>query len=110
MRTVLALGHDGMGHGDDELGHRILKTFLQKTAALNKIEAIVLFNSGVKLATKGSPVAVELHQLHESGVDICTCGTCVDHFGLRDQLAFDEVSNMDAILQEMNNAEKLITL
>jgi intracellular sulfur oxidation DsrE/DsrF family protein len=99
-----------MGHGDDDLGQRILKTFLQKSALLNKLEAVVLFNGGVKLATKSSPVAAELHQLHESGVDICACGTCVDYYGLRDQMAVDEVSNMDAILQEMNNAEKLITL
>ena len=110
MKTVLALGHDGMGHGDKELGYRILKTFLQKSVSLNKLEAIVLFNSGVKLAAKDSPVAAELHQLQEAGVDIRPCGTCIDQFELRDRMAIDQISNMDAIIQELDNAEKIITL
>jgi selenium metabolism protein YedF len=110
MKTVLVLGHDGMGHGDAELGVRILGTFLRKSAAIKKLRGIVLFNSGVKLATAGSPVLAELQQLHDSGVDILPCGTCLEHFGLRDQLAVGEVSNMDAIVAEMSRAEKLVAL
>ncbi len=109
MRTVLVLGHDGMGHGDPKLGQQILATFLRKSPAL-KLTAIVLFNSGVKLATAGSPVLTELRQLHDNGVDIHACGTCVDYFELRDQIAVGEPSNMDAIVAELGRAEKVITL
>ena len=110
MRTVIALGHDGMGHGDADLGRRILGTFLRKTPALNKLSAVVLFNSGVRLAVEGSPLLAELHQLYEAGVDVKPCGTCLDHFGLRAKLAVGHVSNMDEIVDELNKAEKVITL
>ncbi len=110
MDTVLALGHDGMGHGDEELGRRVLGTFLRKSPAIRKLRAVVLFNSGVKLAVEGSPVLAELRQLHDNGVDICPCGTCLEHFGLTHKVAVGAVSNMDAIIDEMNRAEKVITL
>ena len=110
MKTVLALGHDGMGHGDPELGRRILATFLRKSPALKKLRAVVLFNSGVKLATEGSPVLAELRQLHDNGVDICPCGTCLEYFGLTNKLGVGEVSNMDAIIAELEKAEKVIAL
>lgn len=110
MKTVLALGHDGMGHGDGELGRKILATFLRKSGALRGLTAVVLFNSGVKLAAEGSPVLAELHQLHDDGVDIKPCGTCVDFFQIREKIQVGVVSNMDEIISEMNAAEKVITL
>ncbi len=110
MKTVIALGHDGMGHGDAELGRRVLATFLRKSGGLRELTAVVLFNSGVLLAAEGSPVLVELHQLHDAGVDIHPCATCVDHFGVRDRIAVGAISTMDEIIQELNRAEKVITL
>jgi selenium metabolism protein YedF len=110
MKTILVLGHDGMGHGDADLGRRILGTFLRKSPAIRKLQAVVLFNDGVKLAVEGSPVLAELRQLHDQGVDIYPCGTCLEHFGLTSKLAVGAVSNMDAIIDEMNRAEKVITL
>jgi selenium metabolism protein YedF len=110
VNTVLLLNHDGMGHGDPTLGLKILGTFLRKTPALDKLRAVLLVNGGVKLAIEGSPVLPELRQLHDNGVDICPCGTCLDHFGLREKLAVGEVSNMDAIVAELAKAEKVITL
>ncbi len=110
MKTVLILDHDGMGHGDPQLGQRILATFLRKSPALQKLRAVVLFNSGVKLVIEGSPVLTELRQLHDNGVDICPCGTCLEFFGLTSKLAVGEVSNMDAIIAELDQAEKVISL
>jgi hypothetical protein len=110
MKTVLVLGHDGMGHGDPELGRRILATLLRKSGVIRGLTAVVLFNGGVRLAADGSPVLGELHQLHEAGVDIKPCGTCVDFFHIRDKIQVGVVSNMDEIVAELNAAEKVITL
>ena len=110
MKTVLVLGHDGMGHGDSDLGRKILANFLRKSGAIRELTAVVLFNAGVKLAAEGSPVLAELHQLHEGGVDVKPCGTCVDAFQLRDKIQVGAVSNMDEIVSELNAAEKVITL
>lgn len=110
MRTIVVLGRDGMGQGDDELGRKILATFLRKSGAIREITAIVLFNSGVKLVAKGSPVLPELTQLHDGGVDLKPCATCVDAFGLRERIAVGTISTMDEIIAEMNRAEKVVTL
>ncbi|MFO0839023.1 MAG: DsrE family protein [Phycisphaerae bacterium] len=110
MHVVIALGHDGLGHGDHELGQRVLTTFLRKAPAIRGLSAILLYNSGVRLAAEGSSVLVELTHLHEAGVDVRPCATCVDHFGLREKIAVGGISSMDEIVSEMNRADKVISL
>lgn len=108
MQTVLVLNHDQMGHGDPALGQKILGTFLRKSRAIGDLAAIVLYNSGVRLAAKDSPVLGELLQLHESGVDVRPCGTCVEYYAV--ELGIGPVSNMDEIIRELDRAAKVITL
>jgi hypothetical protein len=108
MRTIVVLNQDQMGHGDRELGRKILATFLRKAIALEGLDAIVLYNSGVKLLVKDSPVLAELALLAERGIDLVPCGTCVQHFGI--ELAAGKTSDMDTILRELSAAEKVITL
>ena len=110
MGTVVVLRTDQMGEGDRLLGQKILRTCLQKLAAFHDLEAIVLYNAGVRLATKGSVVATELTLLAEGGVDILPCGTCVEHYGLQDRMLVEQISNMDAILAAMRSADKVVTL
>ena len=108
MGTLLVLNHDHMGHGDADLGARILKTFLQKSRAIRDLEAIAFFNGGVQLVAAGSPVLGELTLLEENGVDLHPCGTCLQAFGV--EPAVGAVSSMDDIVDSMNSAAKVITL
>ena len=109
MKTVLILGRDEMGHGDRELGQKILATMLRKArGAFPDLEALAFFNSGVRLVCEGSPVLFELTQLHESGVDLMPCGTCLSHFELEPSIG--SVSDMDSILREIARADKAVTL
>jgi len=110
MKTVLVLNGDEMGRGDGELGKKILGTCLRKLPAFSGLEAVVMYNGGVRLATKQSPVAVELDTLRDQGVDLLACGTCVEHFGLGDDMMVDHVSSMDEILATLQRADKVITL
>ena len=110
MATVVILNTNQMGHGDAELGRKILGTCLRKLVSIPDLAAIALYNSGVHLATKDSPVAIELGQLQERGVDILACGTCVDYYGLQGRLLVERTSNMDEILARLRDADKLITL
>ena len=110
MRTVLVLNNDQMGHGDARLGRKILATCLRKAVRLSGLEAVVLYNAGVKLAARDSALATELHQFQENGIDVLPCGTCVEHYGLQGQLVVDRVSNMDEILTTLDGAEIVITL
>lgn len=108
MGTLIVLGHDHMGHGDPDLGVRILKTFLQKSRSLRDLEAVALFNSGVRLVAPGSNVLGELTFLEEHGVDLHPCGTCLQAYDI--EPAVGAVSSMDEILAAMNAADKVITL
>ena len=108
MKTAILLNHDHLGHGDAELGARILKTFLQKVRVLRGLEALLFVNGGVKLVASDSPIVAELTFLEEHGVDILPCSTCLRHYGVSP--AVGEVSSMDDILAELDRAEKVVTL
>ena len=108
MDTIVVLNKDQMGHGDRDLGQKVLGTFLKKSIALKDFTAIVFFNSGVKLVSEGSPVLAELQMLEERGVDVVPCGTCLNHYGVEPKVG--EVSDMDTIVQELSRAAKVITI
>jgi len=108
VKTVIVLNQDQMGHGSRELGQKILATFLRKLPSMQSATAIVFYNSGVQLLTETSPVLAELRELDEHGIDLMPCGTCVEHFGIT--VAAGHVSNMDAIVSEIAQADKVVTL
>lgn len=97
-----------MGHGDAELGVRILKTFLQKSRALRELDALLLYNGGVQLVAADSPLLAELTLLEENGIEVVPCSTCLTHYGVTP--AVGEVSSMDDIVAAMNAAVKVVTL
>ena len=110
MATVIVLNREQMGDGDAALGRKILGTFLRKSGVIQDLEAIVFYNAGVKLAAKDSPVATELRQLHDNGVELMPCTTCVEHYGLVGNLLVDKASSMDDVLATLRKAGKVITL
>jgi hypothetical protein len=109
MKTILVLGNDQMGEGDRALGQKILATMLRKVrAAFGGLEAIALFNSAVKLVAPDSPVLVEMSQLHDAGVELLPCGTCLEHFGIAP--AIGRIADMDSILREIAAADKVVRI
>lgn len=55
LQTVVALGSDTMGAGDDQLGRVLMKSFLYTLTQLHcQPEAMVLYNSAVKMAEEGA--------------------------------------------------------
>lgn len=108
METIVVCNKDQMGHGDRDLGRKILGTFLKKAIALDGLTAVVFFNDGVKLVAADSPVRAELQLLEERGVDIVPCGTCLQHYGV--EPAVGAVSDMDTIVRELSRAAKVVTI
>ena len=89
--TFLYLNSDRMGAGDDELGRRLLLKFLEELARRDdRIDLVGCVNGAVHLTTEGSAALDSLHALERRGARIATCGTCLDHHGLRDRLAIGE--------------------
>lgn len=111
MKTVMIINAQHMGHGDDELGSTIMGALLNKLwASKQKPDAMLFYNSGVKLLTKAGGQVQALHALSEAGVDLVACGTCVTKFELEQEILCGRVSGMEEILQIMMQAEKVITI
>ena len=111
MNLVIQLANEGMGRGDEVLGKRLMNTFLHVlTEASIQPNAIVLFNSGVKLACEGSAVLDELNELEQKGITILACGTCLNHFELSKKIKVGRESNMVEITEAMINADRIVPL
>ncbi len=106
--TVVVLSSDRMGQGDDALGKVLMKGFLYALTQQQLPKTILLYNSGVKLSAEDTDAISDLTLLQEQGVEILSCGTCLNHYQLTDQLAVGEVTNMYTIVEKMNQAGKLI--
>lgn len=98
-----------MGQGDDELGQILINAFLESVTHFAKeISHIILVNSGVKLTVEKSKSLHHLQELEKTGVEILVCGTCLNFYSIKDQLAVGTVSNMYSILETMSKADKVI--
>lgn len=106
---VVVFSDNRMGRGDDVLGDVLIRTFIHTLLQLKPLPAtIICYNAGVKLTVKDSAVLDDLRQLAQAGVDILVCGTCVNYFGLGDQIAAGRISNMYDILETMAGAARLV--
>ena len=107
-QTTIAIGSDKMGSGSDELGKILMKSFIYTVKETTPYPAnIVFYNSGVYLTCEGSPVLEDLKALVEQGVDIQSCGTCLDYYNLKDKLTVGGISNMYSIYEKMKNANTI---
>ncbi|MGB4589463.1 MAG: sulfurtransferase-like selenium metabolism protein YedF [Clostridiaceae bacterium] len=107
--TVVVLGSNTMGTGSDELGKILMKGFvfaLTKQESLPK--TVLLYNSGVKLASEGSDSIADLLVLEEEGVEILACGTCLNYYELSDKLKVGHVTNMYEIVEKMTEAGLIV--
>ncbi len=103
--------HDGMGHADPELRHKLAKTWLKVVEENGRPPgALCFYTEGVKLVTEGSPVLEELRRFQELGVHLIICKTCLDHYGLADKVAVGVVGGMGDIVAAQFSAEKVITI
>ena len=86
-----------------------MRSFLKTLLDLKPIPSNLIFiNSGVRLTTEGSAVLETLKALSEKGVDILSCGTCLDFYGLKEKLKVGIISNMYDIAQSLLEADRLI--
>ena len=53
-------------------------------------------------------VANEVKKLEAQGVEVMTCGTCLNHYGLTEKLAVGSVTNMYVIAQTMMEADHIV--
>lgn len=106
---VIAVSSDKMGEGNDELGEVLLKGFIYAVTELDTLPKTILFyNGGAKVTSEGSKSIDDLKKLSENGVEILTCGTCMDYYNIKDKLQVGGVTNMYTILEKLSKASKVI--
>ena len=107
--TVVAVSSPCMGTGSDELGAALMKSFLFALTQQDTLPKTVLFyNGGAKLTTEGSASLDDLKSLEAQGVEILTCGTCLNYYGLSDKLAVGGVTNMYDIVEKLSAAGRVV--
>ena len=109
--TVIVITTDKLGQGAEDLGKVLIKSYTYALAETTPLPKAVMFlNSGVKLTAEGSEVAENIKKLENSGVEIISCGTCLDFYQLKDKLQVGIVGNMYSIIEKMNSAGKVINI
>ena len=69
---------------------------------------ILFYNGGATLTTEGSASLEDLKNLEAQGVEILTCGTCLNYYGLGDKLRVGEVTNMYSIVEKLTTADLVV--
>lgn len=102
---VVMISKDYVGEGSEDLGRILMKGYLYTLTEVEPLPKALLFvNSGIRLTCEGSDVLENLRVLEQKGVEILSCGTCLDYFQLKSQLAVGGVGNMYSIVELMNGA------
>lgn len=107
--TVVAIASETMGTGDERLGKTLMKGFIYALTELDVLPKTVMFyNSGARLTVEGSESLDDLKGLEERGVEIITCGTCLNFYGWTEKLAVGSISNMYTICEKQMEAGKVL--
>lgn len=108
-KVVIYINSNFLGVGDETLGNILMRSFLKTILDLDpKPSKLIFINSGVRLTTEGSDVLDTLKLLSEKGVEILSCGTCLDFYGLKEKLSVGVISNMYDIAKSLIEADRLI--
>ena len=108
---VILVGEDKLGKGNDQLGEVLIKGYFYTLTEMEPYPNAILFlNSGIKLTIETSPVLEYLRTLEMQGVQILSCGTCLDYYNAKDQLAVGGVTNMYTIVEHLNKAKNVIRI
>jgi selenium metabolism protein YedF len=108
-RPVVFVDTDQFGRGDAELGRILMRGFLKTLKEVEPLPATLIFaNHGVRLTTDGSDLLDDLAELADRGVELLSCGTCLDFLGLEDSLRVGRVSNMYEIASALLRASSVV--
>ena len=108
---TLFLKTDKVGSG--ELGAKLMVGFLKSILELPKLpNQIICVNEAVKLTTapEDHDVIKTLRALEEKGVEIYSCGVCLEHFNVVDALKVGKIGNAYATVEMLFESENTISL
>jgi len=109
--TVIQITKHGMGCGDSELQLKLVGKYLELIQLNEDLPAAICFyTDGVRLVVSGSPVLEQLRALEGAGVRLIVCSTCLEFYGLTEQVQVGIVGGMTDIIEAQVRAAKVITI
>lgn len=107
--TVIVIGSDKLGIGDIILGETLMKGFIYTLTEYESLPKTILFyNRGIFLTTRNEDTIKDLKTLEEMGVEILSCGACLNFYHLENKLSVGSITNMYTILDKQMKADKVI--
>ncbi|MDD7281374.1 MAG: sulfurtransferase-like selenium metabolism protein YedF [Erysipelotrichaceae bacterium] len=107
-KDVVVFSSNVMG-SNKELGAILMKAFI---FALTKQDSLpsqmIFYNEGVLLTSNDSEMLKDIQWLESQGVEVVSCGTCLDFFHKKEELKVGSVTNMYDIVERMEKATKII--
>lgn len=108
---VVFINSERIGEGDEELGRKLMGSFLYSLARTEtKPHAVALMNGAVRLACEGSAAVDDLRLLEADGVKLLSCGTCLDWLALKEKLAVGEVGTMNDAAALFMEADSVVSV
>lgn len=109
--TVILFTRFGLGDGPAGLQQALAVKFLALLLESGDLpRRIIFYTEGVRLACEGSPVLDSLKKLEAQQVELILCKTCLDYFGLNEQVRVGIVGGMPDILETLQQAQKVSSL
>lgn len=101
---LVVLQGDEMGQGDAAFGKKLLEGFIYALTEQDELPTyVVCYNKGVTLTTLNDKTVADLNTLMDKGVQVLSCGLCLDYYGLKEKLRVGQVTNMYRICELMRS-------
>ena len=111
-KRAMFIQSDSIGP-DEELGKQLMKAFLENMVELEDAELpakMIFVNRGVFVTCFWDETIQKLYELKNRGVEIFSCGACLNFFNIADKLKIGEVGNAFDSVQTLVQHENAITL
>ncbi|MGX7029899.1 sulfurtransferase-like selenium metabolism protein YedF [Vagococcus zengguangii] len=106
---IVVIDSDEMGKGNPTLGQNLIKTFVNTLLAQDSLPScVLLYNSGVKLVTEVEQTINDFKELEDNGVEVLTCGACLEFYELTEQLSVGNITNMYHIVHTIRTHTRVI--
>lgn len=96
---------------DEALGRVLMKGFWETMKVTKEVPDMVFFmNTAVRLTTTDEEFVSILKEIEAMGVEIFTCGTCLDHYGLANGLKVGYRGTTNHIVEGIKDFSKVVWL
>lgn len=111
LNIVVFISGECIGSEEPELGKMLMNGFVGNLINLEpKVKTVIMVNNGVRLATTNPDTSKALKELENSGVEVLSCGICLNHYNLMDELKAGKVTDAHTVGTKLVNADRVVRL